>query len=171
MKHLLFIIPLFLSVATFSQKPCTRPEYRQFDFWLGDWEAFAPNGKKAGDSKISLLLDSCTLLEEWTSVAVQRGLRYSGKSFNMYNSATKKWQQFYVDNTGAISEYVNGYYENKKMILQTNNNKISDTGWKILKMTFYDLAPDKVRQHGESSTDGGRTWTTDFDLEYRRKKE
>lgn len=170
MKRLLLIIPLFLAIAASAQKPCARPEYRQFDFWLGEWEAFAPNSKKAGDSKISLLLDSCTLLEEWTSAAVQQGLRYSGKSFNMYNAANKKWQQYYVDNTGAIAEYVNGHYENGKMILQTNNSKVSDTGWKILKMTFHNLGPDKVRQHGESSADGGKTWTTDFDLEYRRKK-
>lgn len=170
MKRLLLIIPLFLSIVSFSQKPCAPPEYRQFDFWLGDWEAFATNGKKAGDSKISLLLDSCTILEEWTSSTVQRGFRYSGKSFNMYNAANKKWQQYYVDNTGAISEYVNGHYESGKMILQTNNNKVNDTAWKILKMTFYNLNPDKVRQHGESSGDGGKTWTTDFDLEYRRKK-
>lgn len=171
MKRLLLIIPLFLSFSLFAQKPCAQPEYRQFDFWLGNWEAFTPKGQKAGDSKISLLLDSCTILEEWTSATVQRGFRYSGKSFNMYNAPYKRWQQYYVDNTGAIAEYVNGHFENGKMILQTNNNKISDTSWKILKMTFYNLGPDKVRQHGESSADGGTTWVTDFDLEYRRKKD
>src|SRR5204863_3073344 len=34
---------------------------------------------------------------------------------------------------------------------------------------FYNLGPDKVRQHGETSSDNGKTWTTSFDLEYRRK--
>lgn len=170
MKQLLIILSLGFSLCTFSQKPCSRPEYRQFDFWLGEWEAFAKNGSKAGDSKISLMLDSCTLLEEWTSAAVQKGLRYAGKSFNMYNAEKKKWQQYWIDNAGGITEYFNGHCEPGKMILETNNNKVSDTGWKILKMTFHNLGADKVRQHGESSTDGGKTWTTDFDLEYRRKK-
>lgn len=46
--------------------------YRQFDFWIGDWEAFNLKGKKAGDSKISLILDSCVILEEWSSGSTRR---------------------------------------------------------------------------------------------------
>ncbi len=55
------------------------------------------------------------------------------------------------------------------MVLQTENLKQPDGSYKILKMTFYSINKDKVRQHGESSIDDGKTWKTDFDLEYRRK--
>ena len=55
------------------------------------------------------------------------------------------------------------------MIVQTDNEKVNDTLWQIQKMTFYNLGPDKVRQHGETSNNNGKTWTTSFDLEYRRK--
>lgn len=153
-----------------AQKPCSLPEYRQFDFWIGEWEAFGIKGNKAGDSKISLMLDSCTILEEWTGTSVQNGLRFAGKSYNMYNAPKKRWQQYWVDNTGNITEYFIGRYETGKMILETANEKVNDSTWLIQKMTFYNLGPDKVRQHGESSGDGGKTWKTDFDLEYRRKK-
>jgi hypothetical protein len=169
-KLFLLLCPVLISSFVLAQKPCSRPEYRQFDFWIGEWEAFNPKGQKAGDSKISLMLDSCTIFEEWTSANIQRGLRFAGKSFNMYNAAKKSWQQYFVDNTGTITEYTNGYYENNKMIVQTDNKKINDSTWRIQKMTFYNLGPDKVRQHGENSNDGGKTWTTSFDLEYRRKK-
>jgi hypothetical protein len=37
------------------------------------------------------------------------------------------------------------------------------------RLTFYKLGADKVRQHGERSDDEGKTWTTEYDLEYRRK--
>lgn len=168
---MLIIFPVFFSESNAqSQKlPCSGSEYRQFDFWIGEWEAFAPTGKKGGDSKISLMLDSCTILEEWTSTGLQNGLRYAGKSYNMYNAAKKKWQQYWVDNTGSITQYFNGHYEEGKMIVQTENEKVNDTLWQIQKMTFYNLGPDKVRQHGEASNDGGKTWITSFDLEYRRK--
>lgn len=169
-RSLLLLCFTGLVFSAIAQKPCSDPEYRQFDFWMGEWEAFGKNGQKAGDSKISLLLDSCTILEEWTSTSVVKGLRYAGKSYNMYNAAKKRWQQYWVDNTGSITEYFNGHYENNKMIVETDNIKISDTAWLIQKMTFYNLGPDKVRQHGENSSDGGKTWTTSFDLEYRRKK-
>jgi len=91
-KLLLLTAIVFMSSALYSQRPCSRPEYRQFDFWLGEWEAFGLNGQKAGDSKISLILDSCIILEEWTSASVSQGIRYARKSFNTYNAATKQWQ-------------------------------------------------------------------------------
>lgn len=169
-KLLLYIVSSFFITTMEAQNlPCSKPEYRQFDFWIGEWEAFAPNGNKGGDSKISLMLDSCTILEEWTSAGLQKGLRFAGKSYNMYNAAQKRWQQYWVDNTGNITQYFNGHYEEGKMIVQTDNEKVNDTLWQIQKMTFYNLSPDKVRQHGETSNDNGKTWVTSFDLEYRRK--
>ena len=85
MKKLFTFLISFLVISQFlsaQNLPCGRPEFRQFDFWIGEWEAYGVNGKKGGDSKISLILDSCIILEEWTSAGVQQGLRYAGKSFN-----------------------------------------------------------------------------------------
>ncbi len=168
---LLAVVISVFGFHSFSQAPtaspcANNPLYRQFDFWLGEWEAFAPTGKKGGDSKIQLLLDSCIILENWTSTQGN----YSGKSYNTYNAATGKWQQYWVDNKGGVTEYFDGHYENDKMILQTANEKQPDGSFKIQKMTFFHLGPDKVRQLGESSVDNGKKWKTDFDLEYRRKK-
>src|SRR5258705_1459347 len=156
-KILILSIAVIFCLAAWSQRPCTDPTYRQFDFWLGEWEAFGLNGQKAGDSKIEMILDSCIILENWTSTTVTKGLRYAGKSYNTYNSGKKKWQQYWVDNTGGVTEYFNGHYENGKMILETDNSKQADGSTRIRKMTFYNLGPDKVRQHGESSTDNGKT--------------
>ena len=75
-----------------------------------------------------------------------------------------------MDNKGGVTEYFDGHYDNDKMSVQTANLKQADDSFKIQKMTFYKIDTDKVRQHGESSTDAGKTWKTDFDLEYRRKK-
>jgi hypothetical protein len=159
-----------MALQAWSQLPCSDPVYRQFDFWIGDWEAYGIKGQKAGDSRIELILDSCIILENWTSTSVTKGIRYAGKSYNTWNTTTQKWQQYWVDNAGGITEYFNGHYEEGKMILETANLKQADGTYKIMKMTFHNLGPDKVRQHGESSIDGGKTWKTDFDLEYRRKK-
>lgn len=172
MKKIFLIVFLFIAISMAkAQSPCGDTVYRQFDFWIGDWEAFNnANGKKAGDSKISMILDSCIILEEWSSASVVKGIRYAGKSYNTYNAAKKRWQQYWVDNAGGVTEYFNGHYADKKMVLETDNEKQPDGTYKTQKMTFHNLGPDKVRQHGESSTDNGKTWKTDFDLEYRRKK-
>jgi hypothetical protein len=169
-KSFLFIVAICFFASSQAQKlPCRTPVYRQFDFWIGEWEAFGPDGKKAGDSKISLMLDSCTILEEWTGTGIQQGLRYAGKSYNMYNATKKRWQQYWVDNAGNITQYFNGHFEDNKMIVQTENDEVSPKTFLIQKMTFFNLGPDKVRQFGETSSDSGKTWVTGFDLEYRRK--
>lgn len=168
-KWLIPVVTAFFFSASTAQSPCSAPEYRQFDFWLGEWEAFGPKGQKAGDSKITLILDSCVIMEEWTSAAINRGIRYSGKSFNTYNSKTKQWQQTWVDNVGGSNEYLLGKFENNKITYSSSPFTFSKDTMAIRRMTFTSLSPGKVRQHGEISKDNGLTWSTEFDLEYRRK--
>lgn len=170
MRKIIPCIFLLFSVSLFGQKPCSKPEFRQFDFWLGEWEAFAKNGKKAGDSKISIILDSCVLLEEWTSANAQQGLIYKGKSFNSYNPATRQWQQTYADNTGSTTEYLRGEASAGKIVLYADNVIGQQGKIFIRRMSFTKLDEKRVRQFGERSDDGGATWTAEFDLEYRRKK-
>ena len=170
MKKLLPLLLLLLSQSLFAQKPCSLPVFRQFDFWVGNWEAFTTTGKKAGDSKISIMLDSCVILEEWTSASSQQGLTYSGKSFNMYNVATKQWQQTWVDNTGNTTEFLRGDASDGKIVYYAD--KVMDPKGKpfMRRLSFTKLSNDKVRQFGERSDDEGKTWTAEYDLEYRRKK-
>jgi hypothetical protein len=172
MKKIIFsLIAFSLFLELQAQKlPCSNPVYRQFDFWVGDWEAFGKNGQKAGDSKISIILDSCIILEEWASAGVQQGLRYAGKSFNTWNAAEKQWQQTWVDNTGSTTAFVEGKYENNKITYKTKPFAFSKDSMAIRKLTFFNLGTDKVRQLGEISKDNGVNWATEYDLEYRRRK-
>lgn len=165
-----FICYSFLVFNAAAQRPCSAPEFRQFDFWIGDWEAFAPNGNKGGDSKISIILDSCVILEEWTSAGAQQGLIYSGKSFNSFNAATRQWQQTWTDNTGNTTEFLRGEGHDGKIIYYAD--KVTGPKGKnfMRRLSFTKLSDDKVRQLGERSDDEGKTWTTEYDLEYRRKK-
>ena len=110
------ILLLFLSIVAghilHAQRiPCSAdPVYRQFDFWIGEWEVYGKNNKKAGDSKIDLILDSCVILENWTSLNPSNTFHYAGKSFNAYKSTTEQWQQTWVDNAGGTIEFLEGHY-------------------------------------------------------------
>jgi hypothetical protein len=174
-SFIIFLTAITITNNSFTQtnspKPCTIDKvYRQFDFWIGNWEAFGPKGNKAGDSKISVILDSCIILEEWTSANKVSGLTYTGKSFNTYNSQTKQWQQTWVDNVGGNTHYENGKFETDKIIFETAPYALSKDTMGISRLTFFNLNKDKVRQLGELSKDNGKTWAVQFDLEYRRKK-
>jgi len=59
--------------------PCrSAPEFRQFDYWLGEWDVEIL-GQKQAKSSIQLVLDDCVIFENYTD---SRG--YAGKSFSIY---------------------------------------------------------------------------------------
>jgi tetratricopeptide (TPR) repeat protein len=88
--------------AQHNLKPCAdTPENRQFDFWVGEWNVeTTQGGVPAGQSRIELILGDCVVQENWQS----QGNPYAGRSYNMYNAALKRWEQYWVDNSaGNIS--------------------------------------------------------------------
>lgn len=68
-------------------KPCAAPEYRQFDFWLGDWNVEAPASPGVvSHNRISSINGGCTLHEQYTTPS-----GYEGSSLNFYDSARRVW--------------------------------------------------------------------------------
>ena len=150
--------------ATSNAKPCSaRPEYRQLDFWIGDWDVkVTAQNQAAGTSSIQLILGDCVILENWTGAGGT-----NGKSFNSFNRATNKWQQTWVDDKGGLLEFSGDYKDGAMHYLATTTTK----GQKVLqRMTLFNLSPDQMRQFGERSTDDGKTWSVMYDLTYSRRK-
>ena len=56
--------------------PCkASPEYRQFDFWIGEWDVKNPQGVPAGSSSIQLILGQCIIFENWSGGGGSVGVR------------------------------------------------------------------------------------------------
>ena len=166
---LLVFLMGFFSRSNAQNSSCNDPKFREFDFWIGNWDVYDKSGKPAGTSKISLILDSCVILEEWTSVSNKNTSTYTGKSFNTYNIATKQWQQTWVDNTGNTTEFLSSETNTGQIIFHADKVISPDGKTFIRRLTFTKLNDTKVRQFGERSDDGGKTWAAEYDLEYRRK--
>jgi hypothetical protein len=145
-------------------RPClTRAESRRFDFWVGEWEVKNAQGQPAGQSSVQRLLEGCALYENWTDL--QGG---GGKSLNSYNTDVKQWQQFWTDQYGRVTEYRESEWVDGS--LRFTAKQIMPQGPAVLHMTFTPVNADVVRQFGEMSVDGGKSWTPTFDLYYYRKK-
>ncbi len=148
-------------------KPCaSTPENRQFDFWLGEWNVeTTQGGVPAGQSKIELILGDCVIQENWQS----DGNPYSGKSYNIYNTALKRWEQFWVDNSAGNIFFYGGL---KDGVMDYWTDEIPQPGGPALKrhLQFIKVGPDKVRQYSQGSTDGGKSWKPEYDFTYSRKK-
>lgn len=69
-------------------KPCQAPEFRQFDFWLGDWNVESP-ASPGGVSRnqITSINDGCALREVYTTP-----IGYEGTSLNFYDAARSTWR-------------------------------------------------------------------------------
>jgi len=139
------------AAAAAALTPCNSPEYHQFDFWAGSWEVYAPNGQMVGRNVIEPVLDGCGLQESWVGAAGSKG-----HSYNFYDAARDQWHQTWIDDSGNPL-YLDGDLENDRMVLSDGTNRISWT----------PLPNGHVRQHWETTADGGSTWTTAFDGEYR----
>ena len=157
-----------LEEVTRNQKPCAgTTENRQFDFWLGEWRVVTTQGETpAGDSKIELILGDCVLQENWTSGG---NTGYSGKSYNIYNAALKRWEQYWVDNAGGNIFFYGGL---KDGVMDYWTDEIPQPDGKRLKrhLQFMKLGPDTVRQFSRGSNDDGKTWFVEYDFTYNRKK-
>ena len=142
--------------------PCrSRPEYREFDFWIGEWAPQNAQGVTVGTSSIQLILGSCIIFENWNTPVS------SGKSFNLYDVRDGKWHQTWVDARGNITHYVGGIQDGKMVLV---SESVVAGKKNLARMTYSKLADGSVRQHGESSADDGKSWTTTFDFKYVKAK-
>ena len=98
--------------ATAAPKPCAAPEYRQFDFWLGDWDVTRADGKMPASIASPAILGGCALREEWTGAG---GL--TGTSLNMYDAGARRWHQTWVDDKGNVL-LADGGLQGAKMVLE-----------------------------------------------------
>lgn len=137
-------------------QPCKAAEYRQFDFWIGEWEVRKPDGNVAGHNTIQRILGGCALKESWSGVGESRGY-----SFNIYDRAAGQWHQTWVDANGLLLE-LDGGLEDGSMVLRGEMSTPED-GAAHTRITWTPKDNGNVRQHWESSKDGGETWETVFD--------
>jgi len=141
--------------------PCQADQapYTDFDFWLGAWDVFVPNGDLAGTNRVEKIERGCLLLENWTGSAGG-----TGKSINFFDPARARWRQVWVSADGVVIE-IEGGLRGASMVLDgTLTNAEGET--RPFKGTWTPNEDGSVRQHFEISEDRGGTWATWFDGRY-----
>jgi hypothetical protein len=141
--------------------PCAKPEHRQFDFWVGEWEVQDPKGNRAGENSIKRILGGCVILESW------RGARgANGTSVNTFDASRGVWHQTWVDDQGGLLQ-LEGHATDGGMVLEGSQTR-HEGGPSRERITWERKGPDRVRQLWESSTAEGKTWKVQFDGLYVR---
>jgi len=158
----LFAGLLVAPTAAAQPAPCAGQEYRQFDFWVGAWNVFNPQGRQVGTNTIERTLGGCTLHEQWTGAGANRGF-----SYNIFDRGSRRWHQTWVDNGGTLL-LLDGGLVGTAMVLR--GTTVNAQGTSVLnRITWTPVAADSVRQLWETSADDGKTWTVAFDGMYVRQ--
>lgn len=150
-----------------SPPACTAPEHSQYDFWVGRWDVY-PTGKTklVAHSLIEKLYAGCAIRENWMPLSGP-----GGGSLNNYVVEEHAWKQTWVDSSNARVDFKGGLIDGK-MVLTGYWKGVNGPGKDgTIRMTYSREAGGAVRQLGEVSTDGGKTWGPSFDFTYRPSAE
>ena len=151
--------------------PCTGDGASDFDFWLGEWEAFDSNdGSLQGREHITKDLDGCVLEQHWVQQTDRykhpgtdkrmRGISLTARNGNSQEAA---WWQTWVDSVGSYI-VLSGRLQDSVMVLEgLPGNSPYKRKWH-----WQPLGDGSVRSWGTVSTDDGQTWQTVWDITYRR---
>jgi hypothetical protein len=158
-------VPAQTSSASASSTPprqcASQPERHRFDFWIGEWDVTTKAGAPVGTSVIQSVSRGCAVLENWTGANGGQG-----KSLNAYNPLIDQWQQFWIGADGAVSEYRASRMDGASLVFLLTAGADADS---VARLSFTPLDSVTVRQHSELSSDGGKTWVTQYDLYYHRR--
>ncbi len=146
--------------------PCATSEYRQFDFWIGDWDTFELNDrdKVVARNRVDSILDGCVLREVYEQ---RDGL--TGQSFTIYDLARKVWHQSWVTNRGQLL-VLEGGMQGDRIVLTGTVPAAAADGKPVQLRGVWTRVEGGVRETAERSGDGGKTWQPLFDIVFRPHK-
>jgi hypothetical protein len=143
-----------------SPGACDASEYKQFDFWIGDWDTF-DRGSTIPNAHVNItkILDGCVIHEEYAGAD-----RHRGESFSVYDKSRRVWHQSWVTNRGELL-MIEGTFTDGQMVL--SGLDLTAGGRKRIVRGIWKAEPGGVRETAVRSIDGGKSWEPWFDLDFR----
>lgn len=161
--HILIAIGLCFATRAFAAtdaQPCANPETRQLDYWLGSWTM--GEGTDKSISKVSLSLDKCEFVERW-----EDGKGHVTEKMFAYSQEEKNWYGMFVDNQGRAHAFLDGKVTSD--LAEFHGPSRGASGEPVLnRLKIIRVAPDKLEEVWEKSTDNGAHWTMAYRADYSR---
>ena len=152
-------------------EPCSSPEARQFDFWLGEWDLSWPaeqsggvkGERSTGRNSIRQMFGDCVIEENFTT---DDG-KFRGHSVSVFHESAGLWRQTWVDSAGGYLVFT-GSFDGERMALSTEPEQRDDETV-VQRMVFGDITEDSLEWVWQGSRDGGATWNDLWNITYRRR--
>lgn len=147
--------------------PCSGPEFRQMDFWVGVWDARwdASPGTPAGSGTNTITREygGCVIQEQFDGGPASGGL--IGHSVSTYHAPAQVWRQTWVDNQGGYFALTGGPVGDDFILTSYRMN----TATPSQRMLFTDITPNTFTWRWQSTADAGATWTDSWVIHYARR--
>lgn len=147
-----------------AASPCEQDRrFREFDFWVGEWEVRDANGTFVGENSIRREQSGCVLIENWSGAKGS-----SGMSINYLDRITDEWVQVWHAASGYQID-IRGGLTGEGMLLTGTIHYIANGQTAPFRGLWTPLDDGRVRQYFEQSNDDGATWQPWFEGFYTRK--
>ena len=161
------MVPVIAMMALQNGPTPVPAESKQFDFWVGEWNA---KGKSAGANNTWQDTTATNSIKRvMGGHAVQESFKmgqFVGSSWSVYDPGHKVWKQTWVDNQGGYIDLVGGF-EDGKMTLTTLPDNVHPKARN--RMVFSNITAKEFDWDWEGSRDSGETWKLQWHLHYTRK--
>lgn len=148
-------------------KPCSSPDYRQLDFWVGEWslEYDRPDGTvgTASNTVTSEDFGPCVIVEQF---AMPNG--YRGASHSIYDREKKQWRQMWVDNQGGTFTLVGGPVSGQSHRFELRTLEPTGPEQLLRRMIWQDVTGSTLVWRWQSHQPDG-SWKDEWVLRYKRR--
>ncbi len=154
------------AASAFSEDP-----YRQFDFWIGEWdvnllmlqEDLSWKDAVAARASIYPILNGRAILELWDSGSIKG---YSLRYFDPQSDEWVLWLNWPGKNRSNASSLTGAFRHGRG---EFRNSYENAEGEQIVeRYAFTDIYPDALRWDDLYSKDGGETWRKNWRMEWTR---
>ena len=141
-----------------------------FDYLLGDWEFTAESGDFGRFHGVwsALRLANGQILDEYRVTGDSGETYYVTTTLRSYNAALDRWELVGMDMGGGLQDTGTGQRRGSEVHIEQTFGVASGrpSRWRI---RYHSIEPDRFSWVADRSTDGGTTWTREYQkIEARR---
>jgi len=135
-----------------------------FDYLLGDW-AFTSVSREFGTGRgywsAVRLAEGAQILDEYRVVGDSGQTYYVSSTLRAYNAVLDQWELVSAESGTGLQNVGTAHRIGAEMHIEQKFGVVSPNP-SIWRIRYYDIRPDRFSWTGDRSTDGGKTWVTEF---------
>ncbi len=146
---------------------CTDAEYRQLDFWVGDWDlTWKQADGMIGQGRNVITrspFDNCVIMENFNGAP---SMQFKGMSVSTYHKPAKMWRQAWVDDQGGFFSLYGGPQADGTFKLDME--RIGGQG-PYRRMIWEDINKDSLVWRWQGKAKAEDEWADAWVINYKRR--